>query len=70
MNFTALAVSYLLAALLVYAWFREHRLRRALQTILNKIFTFRSNQHDSPYSSSARSATGPLRRTVDHRRMR
>jgi hypothetical protein len=29
MNFTAQAVSYLLSALLVFAWLREHRLRRS-----------------------------------------
>jgi hypothetical protein len=50
MKITALAVSYLLAVLPVYAWFRDHWIRRSLQTVLNKIYPLGSNNHDSPYS--------------------
>ena len=46
MNFTAQAVSYLLSALLVFAWFREHRLRRSFQTLLTKIFTRKGHTFD------------------------
>ena len=38
MNLSALVVSNLLSALLVYAWYREHRLRRALQGLFFKSF--------------------------------
>ncbi|MFM7316556.1 MAG: hypothetical protein ACKO5E_06370 [bacterium] len=45
MNLTALAVSYLLSALLVYAWYREHRLRRALQALFARVFNH-WNRHE------------------------
>ena len=44
MKITALAVSYLLAVLPVYAWFRDHWIRRSLQTVLNKIYPLREQQ--------------------------
>jgi hypothetical protein len=53
MNFTAQAVSYLLSALLVFAWLREHRLRRSFQTLLTKIFTRKGHTfdpHNPPFS--------------------
>ena len=46
MNLTALAVSYLLSALLVYAWYREHRLRRALQGLFSRVFTHWNQNHE------------------------
>ena len=43
--YAIVGASSLLAVLLVLAWAREFRLRRALQSLLARIFTFWRNTH-------------------------
>jgi len=71
MNLTALAVSYLLSALLVYAWYREHRLRRALQGLFSRVFNHWNQNHEPTPHASNRYSKGDQRDSYHsrHRRM-
>ena len=60
MTYALVAASGLLAVLLALAWCREVRLRRALQTLLARIFAFWRNAHgDEPTNHPRDGERGP-----------
>ena len=48
MTFALIAASSVLVVLLTFLWAREFRLRRALQSLLARIFTQWRNTHEAP----------------------
>jgi len=54
MMFTLVAASSVLVVLLTLAWAKEFRLRRALQSLLARVFTHWKNVHEANEPSTMR----------------
>lgn len=69
MTFAFVAASSVLVALLTFVWAREFRLRRALQSLLARIFNQRRNTHEATEPDSKHHDAHDHANSGDDRRM-
>ena len=70
MMFTLVAASSVLAVLLTLAWAKEFRLRRALQSLLARVFTHWKNVHEANEPSTMRRDVSGSNQPRSRRRVR
>jgi hypothetical protein len=70
MTFALVAASSVLVVLLTLGWAKEFRLRRALQSLLARVFTQWRNAHEADDSPSQRRDVRSSGSSDNHRRMR
>ncbi|MBL6706201.1 MAG: hypothetical protein ISQ06_08820 [Planctomycetaceae bacterium] len=69
MTFALVAGSSVLAVLLTLGWAKEFRLRRALQSLLARVFTQWRNAHEADDSPSQRRDVRSSATAGNHRRV-
>jgi hypothetical protein len=70
MTFALVAASSVLVVLLTLCWAKEFRLRRALQSLLARVFTPRRNANEADDSPPQRRDVHGSATAGNHRRMR
>jgi len=70
MMFTLVAASSVLVVLLTLAWAKEFRLRRALQSLLARVFTHWKNVHEANEPSTMRRDVSGSNQPRSRRRVR